>query len=138
MNKLLTLIPIFAYQLAFGQDRETTDSVDVRILNKGRHYIKEYVLTIAGKEYTFTDIWKNKYSEYQRLPYLWPSNRSKTTVIIKQVFRYDKWITSGKWPIDHIGEKKLTNGAYTIEIQTQRSKSNLNVGEILTRDNELK
>jgi len=137
MRKILTLTFIFFYQIAIGQDIQRADSIRVRILNKGKHYIKAYALTINGNDYQYTDIGKKKNSEYQRLPYIWPSNQSKTTVIVKQMFNYDKWITVGKLPIDHVGEEKLTSGFYTIEIRTRRNMDNLDVEEILTKENEI-
>ncbi|MDZ7605144.1 MAG: hypothetical protein U5K79_06055 [Cyclobacteriaceae bacterium] len=137
MRKILILTFILYYQIAIGQDIQMADSIRVRILNRGKHYIKEYILTIDGNDYQYADIGKKKTFKYQRLPYIWPSNRSKTTVIIKQMFNYDKWITVGKLPIDHVGEEKLTSGFYTIEIRTKRNKDNLDVEEKLTEKNEI-
>lgn len=135
MRKILILTLILIYQGVKGQESITYDSLNIRILNKGKHYVKEYTLTIDGNNYTYKDIWKNKYSEYQRLPYIWPSNRSKTTVIIK-LLGYDKWSTTVKMPIDHVGEKKLLKGHYTIEIGTRRKKGRLEVYELLIEEIE--
>lgn len=137
MRKILTLTFILFYQIAIGQEIQMADSISVRILNKGKHYIKEYTLTIDRNDYQYFDISKKKNSKYQRLPYIWPSNKNKITVIVKQMFKYDKWITVGTLPIDHVGEEKLTSGFYTIEIRTRRNKDNLEVDQILARENEI-
>jgi|GEM_PF-3409537 len=134
MRKILILTLILIYQGASGQGTKTEDTLKIRILNKGKHYIKEYTLTIGDKNYTYKDIWKNKYSDYQQLPYIWTLNRTKTIVIIKML-GYDKWMNTEQTPIDYIGEKKITTGSYTIEIRTRKKKDNLEVEDILIKDN---
>ena len=123
------------HQGVSGHETKTDDTLHVRILNKGKYYLKEYTLTIDGKNYTYKDIWKNKYSDYQRLPYIWPSNRAKTIVIVKKL-GYDKWMNTEQIPIDHVGETKLTTGSYTIEIRTRKKKDQLEFDDILIQDNK--
>jgi len=136
MRKILTLTLTFIliYQGVSGQGTKTEDTLNIRILNKGKHYIKEYTLTIDSKNYTYKDIWKNKYSDYQQLLYIWTSNRTKTIVIIKML-GYDKWMNTEQIPNDYIGETKLTTGYYTIEIRTRKKKDNLEVEDVLIKDN---
>jgi len=114
MKKILTLTLILIYQGVRAQGTKIEDTLNIRILNKGKHYIKEYTLTIDGKNYTYKDIWKNKYSDYQQLPYIWTSNRTKTIVIIKML-GYDKWMNTEQIPIDYIGETKLTTGSIPLK-----------------------
>lgn len=118
----------------FSQEELSTDSVLVRIFNDGKFYIKEYVLTVNDLDYTFSDIWKNKYSEYKKIPYIWPLNESKTTVIMKRIIKYDEWMTTLKLPIDHVGEKKITTGKYTIEVKTSRKSAQLHVEENIQKE----
>ena len=47
-----------------------TDSVNVRIFNDGKYYIKEAKLKIGGNEYIIKDVWKNKYSDFIKVPYI--------------------------------------------------------------------
>jgi hypothetical protein len=136
MKGILTLTLIVINHVVSAQTIKTTDSLNIRVLNKGKFYLKEYTLTINGRDYRYEDIWKNKYSDYKQLPFIWPSNRAKTVVIVKRL-GYDKWMNVEHMPIDHVGENKLTSGSYTIEIRTRRNKENLEVEEKLTQDNKV-
>ncbi|WP_152000943.1 MULTISPECIES: hypothetical protein [unclassified Imperialibacter] len=129
MKKILIAFSFLVSLNCFGQQQTTYDSVDVRIFNNGKHYIKEYIVTVNGKDFTFNDIWKNKYSEYQKLPYLWANNQSKTTVIVKKMIKYDLWLTTLNWPIDHAAEKKHMHGKLTIDVTTRQKADQLEVEE---------
>jgi hypothetical protein len=131
------LLPLILTLISFNlrsQDIQETDSVDVRILNKGKYYLKKYVLSVDGHEFLFSDIWKGKYSDYQKVPYLWPSNKSETTVIIKRMIKYDIWLTTILWPIDHVGEKKIFDGKYRIEVRTKKKGDHLEVETELIKE----
>jgi len=134
MKNLLIILTLLSCLSAFGQKQPNVDSVQVRILNKGKHYIKEHTITLNGAKYQFYDIWPNKYSEYLRLPYLWPNNRTKTTIIDKKMFKYDEWLTTELWPIDHVGERKYENGKLTIEIRTKVKSGQLEIEQTVTEE----
>jgi hypothetical protein len=119
---------------SFSQEQSKFDSVEVRIYNLGKHYLKKYVITIAGRDYTFTDIWKKKYSEYQKLPYLWSLNKSEATVIINRMIKYDRWMTSRSIPIDYIGEQKYLHGKYCIEVKCKRKGDRLIITETVIKE----
>ena len=105
MKNLLITISLFSCLSALGQEQLHSDSVKVRILNKGKHYIKEHIITVNNVKYAFEDIWKNKYSDYQKLPFIWPNNLTRTQVIEKKMIKYDQWHEAISWPFDHIGEQ---------------------------------
>ena len=117
-----------------GQQVTEYDSVEVRILNKGKHYIKNYVVSLNGTDYSFHDIWRNKYSDYQKLPYLWPNNKTETQVIVKKMIQYDQWLKTINWPIDHVGESKYLNGKLTIEVKTKVKSGQLEVENIVIKE----
>lgn len=127
---LLTLVPI----QGFSQNKTSYDSLDIRIYNKGKHYLKEYTITINGHNYTFKDVWKYKQSSYIKAPYLWTNNQTKTTVVIKRIVKYDEWMTVLQFPIDNISEHKFIKGKYTIEITTKKKKGNLEVKENIKKE----
>ena len=133
IRRTIGFVLVFTSLIAVGQTAET-DSIDVRVFNKGKYHLKEYVLTVDGKDYNFFDLSKNQYSSYKRLPYIWTSNKSKTTVIVKKIIKYDIWMTKSTYPIDHIGEKKLNKGSYTIELETKNRKEDLHLKENIVKD----
>ncbi|MEQ9166506.1 MAG: hypothetical protein RLO12_09630 [Fulvivirga sp.] len=134
MKLLLTLTLVLITITLRGQDIQVKDSINVRILNKGRYYIKTHIITVEGEDYQFSDIWKRKHSEYQQIPYLWPSNKSETTVIIKRMIKYDIWLKTVIWPIDHVGESKLVSGNYRIEVRTKKKGNHLEVETELIKE----
>jgi len=125
MKYLILILLSFTFTHLYGQQMVKQDSVAVRVFNKGRYYIKKYVLTIDGKKYTFSDILKNKYSDYQKLPFIWTLNEYEITVVRKRFMQYDDWITQLSMPIDKIGEKKITTGNATITIKAKRKSGKL-------------
>ncbi|WP_298507180.1 hypothetical protein [uncultured Maribacter sp.] len=128
MKKLLVGIVILFSMFGFSQTKRATDSLKLRVFNNGKYLIKELKINIEGKEYAFKDILKNKYSESIKLPYIWNyGNSLTTTVIIKKMFAYDWWVTSEEMPIDHIGDKKIENGEYTLSVKTRMKKKQLDV-----------
>jgi hypothetical protein len=127
---LLASFPYFSS----AQPDAARDSIEVRVLNKGRHYLKKHVITIDKKDYVFADIWKGKYSAYKKIPYIWSINNSLTTVIVNRMIKYDSWLTVGHMPIDYIGERKYTAGKYRIEIRTKRKKGQLEVEQEIIKE----
>ena len=117
----VALVFFLSLQVVFAQQQNTPDSVNVRVFNKGNYPITEYVLTIDGHDYLFTDIGKNEYSEYKKVPYLWPTNKSKITVLVKRFIARKQPVTILSWPFDHVNEKQYTEGNFVIEIFTTRS-----------------
>ena len=134
MKNLLIILTLLTCLSAFGQEQPNTDSVEVRILNRGKYYIKEHTITLNGTKYQFSDIWPNKYSNFQKLPYIWPNNRTKTTVIVKKMFKYDQWLTTELMPIDHVGERKYENGKLTIELRTKVKSGQLEIEQTVTTE----
>lgn len=133
MKKLITGILIFVSTLIYSQSNVVTDSVNLRIYNAGRFNIKELKINIDGNKYVFNDIWKKKYSDFIKIPYIWSNNEIETTVIVKRMFKYDQWFTQISIPIDHIGEKKIENGFCTLELKTQLKKKKLTVEQNLIK-----
>ena len=135
MKKLLVVITILASVVGFSQTEKANDSLKLRVFNNGKYLIKELKINIEGKEYVFKDILKNKYSESIKLPYIWNySNSLTTTIIIKKMFAYDWWVTSEEMPIDHIGDKKIESGKYTLSLKTRMKKKQLNVERNLLKE----
>jgi len=132
-SSLILILIIFSLS-GFSQVINQTDSIDVRVFNQSKHYLKLYSIRIDGKDYIFSDIRTKKYSDYQKLPYLWPSNSSKTIVIIKKYFDYDQWMTLLSTPIDHVGERIINKGKYTIFVNARKKKDNLIVDEIVKKE----
>ncbi|PTQ95830.1 hypothetical protein C8P68_105340 [Mucilaginibacter yixingensis] len=120
---ILFLVVLFSgrtYALA-----DADDSVTVRVYNASRHYIKKYTISIDTKEYTFTDIEKHNHSDYRKVPYLWPFNTADATIIRKRFLQSDTRMQLIQMAIDHVGEQKITHGAYTIIINTKFKKGKL-------------
>jgi hypothetical protein len=101
------------------------DSVDVRIYNNGKHYIKKLIITVDNHEYQFNDICKSKYSKYLRLPFLWSSNKTEVTIVVKRMFKYDEWISMTLIPIDHVGESKFPSGQFTVHAEPSLKKGKM-------------
>jgi hypothetical protein len=65
MKGILTVFALLALILTCSAQQEMKyDSVDVRVLNKGNHYIKRFVISVNGMKYSFDDIRRKKYSDY--------------------------------------------------------------------------
>ena len=129
MKSLIIILLILMSLQSFGQSN-VTDSVAVRVYNKGKFYIKKYTITIGGKKYTFSDIWKHKYSPYQKLPYLWPQNQIEVTTVRKRFMQYDEWNSLIMMPIDQIGEK-IATGQITIIVSSKRKAKSLVIESVL-------
>jgi hypothetical protein len=135
--KLTYILLILSISIAsFGQQDSSyqNDSIQVRVFNQGRHYIKSYSVTVNGHDYEFKDIWKKKYSDYVSMPYIWPNNKTEITIIVKRFFKYDEWLSLIRFPIDHVGETKKTNGEYTIFISTKVRKGELNIDDYIVKE----
>ena len=131
MKKLLLGILLLVSNLCYCQNNAETDSVNFRIFNDGKYYIKEAKLKIGRNEYILKDVWKNKHSDIIKVPYIWRNNEIELTVIVKRIFKYDEWYTAIVLPIDHVGEKKIENGSYTLELKTQLKKKTLKIEQNL-------
>lgn len=131
MKNFITGILILVSTLICSQNKIENDSVSLRIYNRGKFYIKELKLTVGENKFVFKDVWKNKYSDFIKVPYIWKNNKIETTVIVKRMFKYDQWFTRIDLPIDHIGEEKIKNGFYTIELKTRLKKKELKVKQKL-------
>ena len=133
MKKLITGIIILLSSLIYSQNNVENDSLNLRIYNIGKYYIKELKIAVGENEFVFKNVWKNKYSDFIKIPYIWTNNRVETTVIVKRLFKYDDWFTRIDLPIDHVGEEKIENGFYTLEIKTRLKKKKLTVEQNLIK-----
>ena len=111
-----------------------SDSIEVRILNQGKHDLKEYVVTIDGHDYIFEKIKKGAFSDYKNMPYLWTTNKTKTTVVVKKLIRPDEWTSITMTPIDYVGEEKLVKGKYLIELLTKKKGNQLEVFQKIKKE----
>jgi len=134
MKNLLIAIFLTVSLRASGFSLIQNDSVEVRVLNQGKHDLKEYVVTIDGDDYIFENIRKGSFSEYKSVPYLWTSNKTKTTVVVKRLIKPDGWISITTTPIDHIGEEKLVTGKYLIELSTERNGNHFEVVQKIKKE----
>jgi hypothetical protein len=133
MKQLLIIFLILISFKSYSQ-QAPGDSVSVRIYNSGRFYLKKYVIVIEGKKYTFADVNKHQYSNYQKLPYLWTSeNDIEVTTIRKRLMQYDDWEIVRMFSIDHIGDDKLSTGQITIAITTKRKANNILVESVIVK-----
>jgi hypothetical protein len=131
MKKLIFGISLLVSSLFYCQNNVETDSVNLRIFNDGKYYIKEAKLKLGGNEYIIKDVWKNKYSDFIKVPYIWINNGIEVTVIVKRMFKYDEWFTVIILPIDHVGEKKIESGNYTLKLKTRLKKKMLKIEQNL-------
>ena len=131
MKKLIFGILLLISNLCYCQNNVETDSVNLRIFIDGKYYIKEAKLKIGGNEYIIKDVWKNKYSDFIKVPYILRNNGIEVTVIVKRMFKYDEWFTAIILPIDHVGEKKIESGNYTLELNTRLKKKMLEIKQNL-------
>jgi hypothetical protein len=126
---LILLIPVIVHG-----HTNSPDSIDVRIYNAGQHYIKTYSISIDNRDYLFKDIPKGEYSNSIKLPFIWSYNKTDLTVIVKQIIKYDKWITQLSMPIDHVGDTKYTSGRFTIIVTTKYKKGELAFKEFIKKE----
>jgi hypothetical protein len=127
MKFIILILVLFIPISLYSQTNSTTqfDSVDVRIFNGGKHYIKKLIITVNNNEYQFTDILKRKYSKYLKLPFLWSSNKTEVTIIVKRMFKYDEWMTMILMPIDHVGESQYKSGKFTVYAEPSLMKGEM-------------
>lgn len=117
------LLNILILSTLIGTAQSTNDSVEVRIHNMGKHNIQNITITVNGKYYTYTDIKKINFSDYQKMPYIWSTGNSlEITLERKRFLRRKDIVTIKQFPIDHIGDHKFTNGKYVMEITTKICK----------------
>ncbi|MBS1532710.1 MAG: hypothetical protein JSU01_20575 [Bacteroidetes bacterium] len=90
---------------------------------------------MGDKTYVFHDIWKNKYCDYQKLPYLYETTQTEIQIVRKRFLNYDDWEKIVEVPIDQIGDKKITSGYVTIDVMTRRRSGKLVVTHAIQVDN---
>lgn len=130
MYQLLTLIFLSIPICSYCQE----DSVLVRVQNTGRFNIQQYKLTVNDKKYIFSDIQKNSYSEYQKLPFIATLHPSKTTIIINRTAQPDEQRTIFHFPVDNIEQVKYTTGNFTIQLHTYKKGKELIVKESIHKE----
>jgi hypothetical protein len=119
------LLVIFLLSFTLRLCAQGNDSVNVRVFNQSRFYLKKYTITLGSRKYIFSDIWKNKYSAFQKLPYLYSENENEVCIVRKRLLNYDDWENVLEIPIDHIGDRKFTAGNITINVITKRKSGKL-------------
>ena len=103
-----------------GIAQTINDSVEVRIYNIGKHNIQQITITTNGNDYTYSDIIKFKFSDYQKIPYIWSmGNQIEITLERKRFLRKKEIVTIKQFPIDHVGDNKYTNGKCVMTIKTK-------------------
>ncbi len=50
------------------------------------------------------------------------------------MFKYDEWLTTELWPIDHVGENKFVDGKLTIELRTKVKSGQLEIVQTITKE----
>ena len=65
------LLKILLFIALSGASQEKYDSVEVRVYNIGKHKIQKIIITTDGNEYSYSSIKKYKFTEYQKMPYIW-------------------------------------------------------------------
>jgi hypothetical protein len=125
MKCLLTLFLLLITLKLCAQSGGLNDSVNVRVFNQGRFYLKKYTITVGSRKYVFSDIFKHKYSAFQKLPYLYSENQTEICIVRKRLLNYDDWENLLEIPIDHIGGRKFTAGNVTINVFTKRKSGKL-------------
>jgi hypothetical protein len=68
-------------------------------------------LIVNKHRFIYSDIPAHSYSKYQSLPYIYDSNESEYTFLIKPFAGRPYSITQHALSIDHTGDKKLENGS---------------------------
>ncbi len=91
-------------------------------------------MELDKSKFTFNDIGKHEYSDYQYLPYIMTSNEIDITVIRKRLFHHDEWLRLIQIPIDHVGDKKITKGKLSLSVISKRKNKNLVVEYKLIND----
>ncbi len=134
MKNLLIAFLLTVSLNASGFNLIQNDSIEVRVVIHGKHDLKEYVITIDGHNYIFEKIKKGAFSDYKSMPYLWTTNKTKTTVIDKRLLRPDGWTSVTTTPIDHIGEEMLVKGKYLIELTTNKKGNQLEVVQNIKKE----
>jgi hypothetical protein len=129
--KILTLL-LFIPHTIHGQS--SPDSIDVRIYNAGQYFIKTYSISVGNKVFLFKDIPNGEYSNSSKLPFIWPSNKTEATIIVKQLFRRDKLITETSQPIDHVGDTKYTSGRVRIIVTTNFKHGELWLNAVVKKE----
>lgn len=128
---LVVFILFIDFFSGYGQDSGHLDSIYLRVFNHSKYFLKSYSLYIDKQEFMFNNVESNKYSNYQKLPYLWTNNSTQTVIVVKR-----KYInTIIKKQIDHIGDKVLNEGKFTIVINSRKKNKKFRIEEILNQDN---
>ncbi len=131
MIRLVISLLLLVTFCSYGQESSSVDSVEVRVHNNGKYKLVKYVVTVEGKGYVFPALDEGEYSPYQRLPYLYSCNKSKTTLLIKKFFARQYQLTILSIPVDNVGEEKITSGRYVIEILTRKQDGMINLFETI-------
>jgi hypothetical protein len=136
MNKLRAIAIFFLTALLHhaGQAQSAADGATpkVRIKNESKFLIIK--LTILDK--TFENIKPGGSSEFVDIEPFYPSMKVVATVQRKRIFGKDLWYHVITYPIDHVGEKRITNGKSTIVISFRRGeeKGQLDVDTHVNRE----
>jgi hypothetical protein len=128
LTLLLTLI------LIFGHGRSTADGggVKIRIKNISKFLITK--LTILDKN--FENIKSGDVSEYVDVGLFYPSMKVDITIQRSRTFGRDLWYHTISYPIDHVGEKLVTNERNTLVISILKGeeKGQINVDTEIIKD----
>lgn len=105
---LFTLILIRGY----GQSTVTERSVKIRIKNSSKFLI----MKLALLDKNFENIKPGSASEYVEVKPFYPSMKVNITIGRRRIFRRYLWYHIITYPIDHVGEKLITNDRNTLVI----------------------
>nr|WP_321408889.1 hypothetical protein [uncultured Carboxylicivirga sp.] len=134
MKKLIFAILLLISTYIYSQNENGTNSLELRVFNDGKYYIKELKINIDENEYVFNDIQRKKYSAFINLPYILKYGNHLTTKTIVKKIGDDVWLTIKESPIDHIGEQKIEKGLYTLKIKTKTIKKQLEIKKKLVEE----
>ena len=105
---------MFTLILIGGHGQSTTDdqSIKIRIKNDSKFLITK--LTILDRN--FENIKSGETSDYVDVEPFYPSMKVDITMQRSRTFGRDVWYHTITYPIDHVGEKLITNERNTIVI----------------------
>jgi hypothetical protein len=123
---IIAFVALFACKASAQKDtivdkgRMNRNSIEVRVYNNTRYYLKSYKIILGNESFTFSDIGSYQFSDYRSLTYLPDHYRNDVRFVRKRLLQYDEWINLLIVPTDFIGDGKLTSGRATIKVKVKK------------------
>jgi hypothetical protein len=130
----MKLLFIFIHLFLFNQPAKIADSVNLRVYNNSKFFVKNYMIKINNVNYSFISIDPHSYSQYRRLPDVLSFNFVDMTAQIKRFLKHAYTIRTITEPIDNIGDKRIATGRAVLVLNIYMHHRNLEVEDSLKHE----